>query len=403
MEQEQVQWNNAARLELRRLVSHAQPPGDEPLAAFGPWAEYIRPLREAHPRGIRAVRDLFVALDRLDPALGRLLSSDPEPEKEIWTTAEVLDVKLPPQVWIVPDILPEGLAFLAGRPKVGKSWLALQIAKAAGSGGRVFDRPVKDFKVLYLALEDGLRRLQRRLRLIDMPHDCHVSYAVEWPQLQRGGLDKLKAAIDQAGYQLVVIDTLSRVLGRADQLDLGEMNDILGAVHDLTRLMGVSVLLIDHHRKSTGLAELDPVDDLLGSTGKSATADVTMGLYRKRKQPEGTLKVTGRDVLDADLALLWRGEPLCWQVMGEAGQGHQATFQAAVLAAIDELTALGEVASTTNIAQHLDYDKGNVSRELAEMLRHGRVVRGPKQGRVVPYRLSPEAGAPPPEDTPGDS
>jgi RecA-family ATPase len=40
-----------------------------------------------------------------------------------------------PMRWIVPDILPEGLSMLAGRPKIGKSWAALDIATAVASGG----------------------------------------------------------------------------------------------------------------------------------------------------------------------------------------------------------------------------------------------------------------------------
>jgi RecA-family ATPase len=36
----------------------------------------------------------------------------------------------------VPGILPEGVNILAGRPKMGKSWAALNIAVAVASGGR---------------------------------------------------------------------------------------------------------------------------------------------------------------------------------------------------------------------------------------------------------------------------
>lgn len=36
--------------------------------------------------------------------------------------------------FIVPGILPEGATILAGRPKLGKSWLALDIALAVARG-----------------------------------------------------------------------------------------------------------------------------------------------------------------------------------------------------------------------------------------------------------------------------
>jgi len=40
----------------------------------------------------------------------------------------------PPIRWIVPDVLPEGATILAGRPKLGKSWMALDMALAVARG-----------------------------------------------------------------------------------------------------------------------------------------------------------------------------------------------------------------------------------------------------------------------------
>ena len=42
---------------------------------------------------------------------------------------------LPPPRWAVPDLLPEGLTLLAGAPKLGKSWLSLNLSVAIASGG----------------------------------------------------------------------------------------------------------------------------------------------------------------------------------------------------------------------------------------------------------------------------
>jgi len=38
--------------------------------------------------------------------------------------------------WAVPDLVPEGLGLLAGKPKTGKSWLALDLGIAVAAGGR---------------------------------------------------------------------------------------------------------------------------------------------------------------------------------------------------------------------------------------------------------------------------
>jgi RecA-family ATPase len=80
---------------------------------------------------------------------------------------EKMDFKDPN--WIIPGILPEGLKLLAARPKKGKTWLALNIAVAKASGGCALGRAdlrPDPAKVLYLALEDRLRRVKQRLDTI---------------------------------------------------------------------------------------------------------------------------------------------------------------------------------------------------------------------------------------------
>jgi hypothetical protein len=80
---------------------------------------------------------------------------------------ELLAKKLPDAQFIVPGYIAEGLTILAGRPKIGKSWLALGIAMAVASGGLAFGAvKVAAGSVLYLALEDTERRLQRRIKQI---------------------------------------------------------------------------------------------------------------------------------------------------------------------------------------------------------------------------------------------
>jgi RecA-family ATPase len=75
----------------------------------------------------------------------------------------LLSLELPPVSWAIPDILPAGVTILAGKPKLGKSWLALSLAEAIAAGGVAFGvKPVEKGKTLYLALEDnGIAPLPR--------------------------------------------------------------------------------------------------------------------------------------------------------------------------------------------------------------------------------------------------
>ena len=72
--------------------------------------------------------------------------------------------EFPPLAYAVPGLVPEGSVLLVGPPKIGKSWLVLTIALAAASGGKALGLDIPKRPVLYLALEDGDRRLQDRCR-----------------------------------------------------------------------------------------------------------------------------------------------------------------------------------------------------------------------------------------------
>ena len=72
---------------------------------------------------------------------------------------------------IVPGIFSEGVNLLVSRPKLGKSWLLQQINTAIANGVSVLvasDPPILG-DVLYLNLEDGDRRAQRRITKYSAP------------------------------------------------------------------------------------------------------------------------------------------------------------------------------------------------------------------------------------------
>jgi hypothetical protein len=78
----------------------------------------------ADPKLAQVIRDYMAA--ELNPP-----SADDQPQnkKTRWTIGELAAADFPAPKWAVPGIIPVGLTFLAGRPKLGKSWLALQVAE----------------------------------------------------------------------------------------------------------------------------------------------------------------------------------------------------------------------------------------------------------------------------------
>lgn len=300
-----------------------------------------------------------------------------------WTASELLDADFPEPVWAVPGLVPDGLTFLAGRPKVGKSWLALQIAIAKSTGGMVLDRRVSQGNVLYLALEDGGRRLKERTSKQGMPRSAALRFETTWPRLTDGGIDALERAITDNRYTLVVIDTLGRLFGRADQSDLADMTLLVGALQEMAIRHDMAILAIDHHRKPSGY-DSDPIDDIVGSTAKSAVTDAALGLSKEQGKRGATLKVTGRDIEWQDLALSWDTVTCCWQYEGTT---EEVKLQGRKGDVLDALRASGAPMTLTEIARDTDMDKRNVQPILNDLVNDGVIERLAKVGRDVPYKL----------------
>jgi hypothetical protein len=308
----------------------------------------------------------------------------PRPKRKTsWTAAELLDADFPEPQWAVPGLVPAGLTILAGRPKIGKSWLALQIAIAVGTGGMVLDRRVTAGRVLYLALEDNERRLKERASKQGMTRNAAVRFETTWRKLTEGGLDDLYSAIREDGITLAVIDTLGRALGRADQADLADMTELVGGLQEYAVSHDMAILVIDHHRKPAGFAG-DPVDDIVGSTAKSAVADAVLGLFKEQGKRGATLRVTGRDVEWQDLALSWDVTTCCWQYDGTteevAMQGNRGKV-------VDALGEHGDSMTLTAIASATGITKNNLLPILNDLVTDGVIERLEKQGREVPYRI----------------
>lgn len=301
-----------------------------------------------------------------------------------WSAAELLATDFPEPVYAVPGIVPVGLTILGGRPKVGKSWLALQIAIAVGTGGMALDHRVQQGNVLYLALEDNGRRLKERTTKQGMPASARIQFVPEWPRLTNGGFDALDKAIAEHGYTLVIIDTLGRLVGKARTDDYGDMTDLLGALQDLAMTHDMAILALDHHRKSAPGTVSDPVDDIVGSTAKSGAADALLGLSKEQGKRGATLKVTGRDVEWQDLALSWDAITCCWQYEGTTEEVAQQGNRERVITALRDSE---EPLTATKLAESAGIGRSHIHPILNELVNDGTVERLPKVGKEVPYRL----------------
>jgi RecA-family ATPase len=172
--------------------------------------------------------------------------------------------------YVVPGYIAEGCTILAGRPKVGKSWLCLEggLAVAEGStclGGILCEKG----SVLFLALEDNRRRLQRRIDKVvspfggDWPAAFH--FATEWPRADEGGIELIRDWIERTpDARLIVVDVLAMFRPtRGNQQSLYEADyAAVSGLQSLASRYGVAIVIVHHLRKSP--AETDPFERFRG-------------------------------------------------------------------------------------------------------------------------------------------
>ena len=212
-----------------------------------------------------------------------------------------------PLKYTVPGLMPAGLGIIAAPPKAGKSLLILDWLLAVASGGKALGALAVGAPrdVVYLALEDGDRRLQARCRHLlapgePIPERFRHILAVPPGQVLAVLGDVLGKLPETA---LIVIDTLGRIMPLPLQGETTYQRDYRVAVA-LKRIAddhpGLTVIVIHHTRKAFSG---DFVDSISGTHGLAGAADTIITLTRGRGQGDGILQVTGRDVIEADYAL----------------------------------------------------------------------------------------------------
>jgi len=187
---------------------------------------------------------------------------------------------------IEPVAIAGGLTQLHGEPKSGKSCLSLYLGLVAATGADVpgeFITCASPVPVLYLAFEDGPRRLKRRIldymAGLDMP-GCYPPEFRLWikPDMDVAtseGQYVLIEAIKESKSKLVVIDTISHV-HKAEENSSSEMKTVMSALSRVARETNSAVMYVHHSNKATGDSAKSAIYKGRGSSAIVAAADVVL-------------------------------------------------------------------------------------------------------------------------------
>ena len=291
----------------------------------------------------------------------------------VYTAAQLQRKTFPPISYCVPDLIAEGMTILAGKPKIGKSWFALDICIAtAGDRLCLGERKPVQGDVLSAAMEDNPRRLQRRIDKLLSPVSAQwpegLTLANSWRRLDKGGVDDVRDWIEQANSpRLVILDTLASVKPIRTQQGYTEDYESLAALHRLANETGVAIILLHHTRK---MEAEDPVDTVSGTLGLAGCADSVLVLNRTSQGT--TLYVRGRDIEEAEHAMTFDKVGCRWTILGNASDVHRSNERGKIL---DALLNATELLGPNQIADDTRMKSNNVRYLLGQMVRAGEVTK----------------------------
>lgn len=231
----------------------------------------------------------------------------------------LLTTSLKPIYFIVESFISQGLHILAGEPKVGKSWLALDLCMKVAVGENVWNFAVNKGTVLYLCLEDSDLRIQNRMFDLvnfcdefneDDYKDIHFSTSAE---LLGNGLEQQieNFIAEHNDTKLIVIDTLQKI--RKVSNDSAYANDYrdLSVLKNIADQFGIAVILIHHLCKQT--YGNNPINRISGTSAIAGAAD---SLFVLEKMPTGNKKAklicVGRDIEERELELQFDSQKHNW-------------------------------------------------------------------------------------------
>jgi hypothetical protein len=291
------------------------------------------------------------------------------------SSLELSKREFPELKWAVPDFIPEGISLLCGPPKVGKSFLMLDILYGVATGGVVFNQiKVQQGEALYLALEDSPRRLQEREKLIRKLAEAtpNLHYATDWNRIGEGFEQNLENWLEEhPDTRIVVIDTLAKIRslnGRSKESYLSDYS-VGNALQHIAHKFNVAIVVVHHTRKA---GSDDPVDEASGTLGLAGSFDGVMILKKARGQCDGTLFVTGRDIPEEnEWAMNWNSETRIWEFLGDANIFKISDQRKDIL---DLLINEGPM-KPTDIARTLKKDYETIRQTLYRMLDKEQVGR----------------------------
>ena len=296
----------------------------------------------------------------------------------VFTAAQLKERTFDPIKYLIPMLIPEGLTMLAGKPKLGKSWMVLDVALGTAGGTFVLgDYKLDEGDVLYAALEDNDRRLRARVERIltqnAMAWPARLTLTTQWRRLDAGGVSDAKEwAASVKRPRLIIFDTLAGV--RPDRNNRDNLYE--GDYRALRELQawagetGICVIVLHHTRK---MESDDPVDSVSGTLGLTGCVDTIAVLARTGKGT--TLYIRGRDVEEQEQAIVFNKDTCRWTIMGEAEEVLRSATRKKIGTLLEDVQKCPDAITSKEVTDLCDINDELSRKTLNRMFKDGEIFK----------------------------
>ena len=305
-------------------------------------------------------------------------------------------------MWIIPGLIPFGLTLLAGKAKLGKSFLCLNLSFTLSSKSEykflskyncqltsngLSPEEIKQADpptVLYLALEDTSRRIQDRgyKLLLSRLKEAQVTSGdigfdfwcyTKSPKIGDGAIACWENFIkNHPNTKLIIIDTFAQIrrekTNQRGNVYYDDYNSIK-EIKDFADRHKIGIVVIHHTNK---MSTDDIFDTISGSTGLSGASDTIAVMHNYGKKSDSILRIKGREVEDQEIALKWNKDTWLWESLGDAEQYRVSRLESDI---IDCLENYQSGLSPKDISEMVNKSSGSIRVTLLRLIKMGKIKK----------------------------
>jgi hypothetical protein len=291
--------------------------------------------------------------------------------------------------WMVDQLFTVGSnGWVAAEPKVGKSWIVLELVYALTTGMPFLGRfAVKQpRRVIYIQEEDSEQRVARRFRKLlrgtperGLPTDEYLRWSVRvgFKIDSQAWVNRLREELIAFPAEVVVLDVFNR-LHSLEENKQADMTRVLNTLMDFNRIFGCAFIVVHHNRKPQAGSEARANQMIRGSGVLAGWGECS--LYLRRDKQKDTIIVTpeSKDAPEMDDFVVKLTDIDEQSVVLELGEIEAkesiSVADAETIRAVQEITDQGIGATAKAVAEALRRDRSTVQTRLTRLVSAGYLI-----------------------------